>query len=462
MVWEVLDDRGFMEKSLKKENGIVNGVIWKQILIFFFPILVGAVFQTLYNTVDAVVVGRFSGKTALASVGGSSAQIVNFIFSFFMGLSTGATVIIAQAYGACDHKRVDEALHTAYTFALLGGVVLGVTGVIFARPMLELLQTPDDLFAESMTYVRLLMGGLVFTLIYNVGSAILRAIGDSRRPLYILMACCGINIVLDLIFVAVLHQGVFGAGIATVISQAFSAVLITRLLMKKTLGMELSLKKLHMNGTILEKILQIGLPTAISGSMFSISNMILQAAINHMGSDTVAAWTAYGRIDAFWWMIDQAFCISITTFVGQNYGAGKPDRIKKGITEVIVMETVLAVVIGIFVVSAAPLLLSFFTTSKTVIEIGREISHEIAPFYWTFIISEILSSALRAENYVMISTITNLLGICVFRIIWVYFMASNGIAHLLYCYPVSYVITSTAVFIYFCWRQPRIIKKIAS
>ena len=334
MVWEVLDDRGFMEKSYKRENGIVNGVIWKQILIFFFPILVGAVFQTLYNTVDAVVVGRFSGKTALASVGGSSGQIVNFIFSFFMGLSTGATVIIAQAYGAEDHKRVDEALHTAYTFALSGGVVLGVIGVIFARPMLELLQTPADLFAESITYVRLLMGGLVFTLIYNVGSAILRAIGDSRRPLYILMACCGINIVLDLIFVAVLHQGVFGAGIATVISQAFSAVLITWLLMKKTPGMELSLRRLHMNGTILEKILQIGLPTAISGSMFSISNMILQAAINHMGSDTVAAWTAYGRIDAFWWMIDQAFCISITTFVGQNYGAGKPERIKNGITEV--------------------------------------------------------------------------------------------------------------------------------
>lgn len=450
-----------MEKSYKRENGIVNGVIWKQILIFFFPILVGAVFQTLYNTVDAVVVGRFSGKTALASVGGSSGQIVNFIFSFFMGLSTGATVIIAQAYGAEDHKRVDEALHTAYTFALSGGVVLGVIGVIFARPMLELLQTPADLFAESITYVRLLMGGLVFTLIYNVGSAILRVIGDSRRPLYILMACCGINIVLDLIFVAVLHQGVFGAGIATVISQAFSAVLITWLLMKKTPGMELSLRRLHMNGTILEKILQIGLPTAISGSMFSISNMILQAAINHMGSDTVAAWTAYGRIDAFWWMIDQAFCISITTFVGQNYGAGKPDRIKKGITEVIIMETVLAVVIGFFVVTAAPVLLSFFTKSKTVIEIGRQISLEIAPFYWTFIISEILSSALRAENYVMISTITNLLGICVFRIIWVYFMASSGIAHLLYCYPVSYVITSTIVFIYFCWRQPRIFKKMA-
>lgn len=451
-----------MQQSLDSKKGIVNGVIWKQILIFFFPILVGAVFQTFYNTIDAVVVGRVSGKIALASVGGSSGQIVNFIFSFFMGLSTGATVIIAQAYGAEDRKRVDEALHTACTFAIAGGLVIGVIGVIFARPMLELLQTPDNLMDTSTTYVRLLLGGIVFTLVYNVGSAILRAIGDSRRPLYILMFCCGINIILDLVFVAVFHWGVFGAGAATVLSQAFSALLIIWLLMNKTPGMKLSLRRLHINRRILGNILRIGLPTAISGSMFSISNMILQTAINHMSSDAVAAWTAYGRIDAFWWMIDQAFCISITTFVGQNFGAGKSDRIKKGILEVILMETVLAVVIGFFVVSAAPVLLSFFTTSKEVIEIGRQISHEIAPFYWTFIISEILSSSLRAENYVMISTITNLLGICVFRIIWVYFMADSGISHLLYCYPISYVITSTVVFIYFCWRQPKIMKKMIS
>lgn len=449
-----------MDHTSENKNAIITGVIWKQILIFFFPILVGAVFQTLYNTVDAVVVGRFSGKMALASVGGSSGQIVNFIFSFFMGLSTGATVIIAQAYGADDHKKVDEALHTAYTFALIGGVVLGIAGIILSAPLLALLQTPSDLFGQSRTYVRLLMGGLVFTLIYNVGSAILRAIGDSKRPLYILIACCGMNIILDLLFVAVLKKGVFGAGIATVISQAFSAVLVSWLLMKKTPGMRLSLKKLHMNGSVLSKILRIGLPTALSGSMFSISNMILQTAINHMGADTVAAWTAYGRIDALWWMIDQAFCVSITTFVGQNYGAGKPDRIRKGILEVIAMETVMALAIGLLVVSAAPVLLSLFTTSESVISIGKSISHVIAPFYWTFIFSEILSSSLRAENYVMVTTVTNLLGICVYRIIWTHFAASSGVAVLLWCYPISYVITSVLVSLYFLYRQPKIVKKM--
>ena len=432
-----------MEKSYKRENGIVNGVIWKQILIFFFPILVGAVFQTLYNTVDAVVVGRFSGKTALASVGGSSGQIVNFIFSFFMGLSTGATVIIAQAYGAEDHKRVDEALHTAYTFALSGGVVLGVIGVIFARPMLELLQTPADLFAESITYVRLLMGGLVFTLIYNVGSAILRAIGDSRRPLYILMACCGINIVLDLIFVAVLHQGVFGAGIATVISQAFSAVLITWLLMKKTPGMELSLRRLHMNGTILEKILQIGLPTAISGSMFSISNMILQAAINHMGSDTVAAWTAYGRIDAFWWMIDQAFCISITTFVGQNYGARNLRRCFR------ITKVAFAVEGGFLLVVVTPVLLfskpliSLFNSDPVVVQLGSLRLFCIAGTFYLNGIIDIISGSLRGYGYSLPPAVVVLVGICGVRILWLYtaFASHRDFFTLMLAYPVSWAVT---------------------
>ena len=442
------------------KNGITTGVIWKQILIFFFPILIGAVFQTLYNTVDAVVVGRFSGKIALASVGGSSGQIVGFIFTFFMGLSSGATVIIAQAYGAEDSGRVDCALHTAYTFALAGGIILGLLGILLASPLLMLLQTPSDLSGQSLIYVRILMAGLVFTLIYNMGSGILRAIGDSRRPLYILIACCVLNIVLDLWFVAGLGKGVFGAGIATVISQAFSAVLVTWLLMEKTDGMHLSFKKLHINPKVLSRILSIGFPTAIAGSMFTVSNMILQASINHMGSDTVAAWTAYNRIDAFWWLTDEAFCVSITTFVGQNYGAGKPDRITRGIRDVIGMEAVLAVAAGILVVSAAPFLMSLFTTSQNVIDIGVRISRVIAPFYWIFVCPEIFSSSLRAENHVTFTTISNILCICIFRIIWTYVAAGKDVSFLLLCYPISYSIALTLVSVYFAIKQPRIMKKL--
>ena len=290
--------------DLRNKNAMTHGTIWKEILLFFFPILIGAFFQQLYNTVDAVIVGRAAGKAALASVGGSSGQILNFVFSFFMSLSAGATVIIAQFFGADDTAKVDDALHTAYAFSLSGGLVLGAICCALAGPLLRLLRTPSDLMDSSLIYTRVLFAGLVLTLIYNMGAGILRAVGDSKRPLYILIVCCVMNIVLDLFFVMVLRMGVLGAAVATDISQAVSAVLVTWLLMKKTRGMRLSLRRLHITRRILRKILAIGLPTALADRMFGVSNMILQTAINRMGIDCVAAWTAYGKLDAIWWMIN--------------------------------------------------------------------------------------------------------------------------------------------------------------
>ncbi len=447
--------------EVRKNNDITTGVIWKQILIFFFPILVGAFFQTLYNTVDASIVGKSAGSEALASVGGSSGQILNFVFTFFMGLATGATVIIAQYFGAKEYDRVDDSLHTAYTFAVVGGLALGVIGFFGVKPFLVLLRTPDNLMANSILYVRTLFVGLVFTLIYNIGSGILRAIGDSKRPLYILMSCCGLNIALDVFFVVILKMGVFGAGLATDISQAFSAFLITFLLMKKTPGMELSLRKLHINPVTLGMILKIGLPTAIAGSMFSVSNMIVQTSLNQMGVSVVAAWTAYGRIDALWWMINQAFSVSITTFVGQNYGAGLPERIKKANIQVIMMEVGIGIVLSIGFITMAPILLRLFADNKEVIEIGVSISKILAPFYSVFAIAEILSATLRAENYVMVSTVTTLLGICAYRVVWVKFIVpGESLQKILSCYPISWTIVSVLVLIYFLFKQPKVIKEI--
>lgn len=440
-------------------NEITSGSILKPILKFFFPILLGAFFQTLYNTVDASVVGQFAGESALASVGGSSGQILNFIFGFFMGLATGATVIIAQYFGANDAAHVDDALHTAYTAALIGGLALSVVGILICRPFLEVLQTPADLMDSSATYVSILMAGLVFTLIYNIGSGILRAIGDSKRPLYILIVCCGLNIVLDLFFVAVLHLGVFGAAVATDISQAISAIIVTWMLMKKTPGMQLSFKRLHVTGETLGKILKIGLPTAIAGSMFSVSNMIVQTAINSMGVATVAANTAYGRVDALWWMIDNAFSTSITTFVGQNYGAMKPERIRKAVREVLVMEIAVGILMGFLFVQGAPILLRLFTDNEEVLAIGAQISTYMAPYYWFFTINEILSAALRAENYVYVSTIANLLGVFVYRIIWVKWIVPGGtLQEVLACYPISWVLISLFVLAYYLYRQPKIVR----
>lgn len=464
---EQIKSNEIIEKTKSKQtsdkNGITNGVIWKQILYFFFPILIGAFFQTLYNTVDAAIVGQFAGKLALASVGGSSGQMLDFVFSFFMGLSTGATVIIAQYFGAEEYKKVDDALHTAYTFALVGGIVLGIISIFLTRPFLRLLKTPENLMDLSTIYMRTLFSGLVLALIFNIGSGILRAIGDSKRPLYILMACAAVNIVLDLIFVKTLHMGVLGAGIATNIAQFVSAIMVTWLLMKRTPGLQLSLKRLHITPKTLGKILRIGLPTAIAGSMFNVANMIIQSSLNLMGVNTVAAWTAYGRIDALWWMINRAFSISITTFVGQNFGAAKTERIKKAVREVLAMEICSGMVMSASIVTFAPFLLRFFADSNDVIAIGIQMSRIIAPAYAVYAIVEILASTLRAENYVYITTIVNLLGVCVYRIVWVKFIVPNGsLKQILLCYPISWTILAVFMVIYYIVMQPKILKRLKS
>ncbi len=444
-------------------NSMTKGTIWKQILLFFFPILIGAFFQQLYNTVDAVVVGRFAGKEALASVGGSSGQILNFIFSFFMGLAAGASVIVAQCFGAKDRRSLDEALHTTYAFGLAGGIVLGIVGVFLTRPLLVLLQTPQELLDDSVLYVRVLLAGLAFTLLYNMGSGILRAVGDSQRPLKVLIACCVLNIVLDVLFVAVFHMGVLGAAIATDISQAFSAFLITRLLMNKVPEMSLDLRRLRINPRMLHRILTIGVPTALAGSMFSISNMILQTAINHMGIDTVAAWTAFGKVDALWWMINQAFSTAVTTFVGQNYGANLPDRIRRGVREVLCMEIVSAACITMVFWIFGPVLLGMFTSDPEVVTIGMQVARILTPFYAVFAISEITGAALRAEGHVLACTISNLVGICVYRIIWVTFVYPHGtLRQIMICYPVSWTLITIFTAGYYLFMQGRILARLSA
>lgn len=444
--------------DLRNKNAMTHGTIWKEILLFFFPILIGAFFQQLYNTVDAVIVGHAAGKAALASVGGSSGQILNFVFSFFMSLSAGATVIIAQFFGAGDTAKVDDALHTAYAFSLSGGLVLGAVCCALAGPLLRLLRTPSDLMDSSLIYTRVLFAGLVLTLIYNMGSGILRAVGDSKRPLYILIVCCVMNIVLDLFFVMVLRMGVLGAAVATDISQAVSAVLVTWLLMKKTRGMRLSLRRLHITRRILGKILAIGLPTALADSMFGVSNMILQTAINRMGIDCVAAWTAYGKLDAIWWMINNAFSTSIITFVGQNFGAGLPHRIRRGTRTVLAMETAAGIGMSAFVLLFGRTLLRLFTDDPGVIAVGVRMMRVIAPFYWVFAVFEILSATLRAESCVIISTVTNLIGVCLYRVVWVRLIVPDGsVEQLLACYPISWIVISVFMAFYYLIRQKQIL-----
>ena len=319
-----------MSNESTKTNQITEGVIWKQLLIFFFPIVVGTLFQQLYNTVDAVIVGRFVGKGALAAVGGSSAVLSNLIIGCFTGLASGASVIVSQFYGAKDERNLQKSLHTAYAFSVILSIVFTILGWALTPFLLKLIDTPADTLSDSILYLRIYFLGIFGTLIFNIGSAIMRSIGDSRRPLYYLIVCCFLNIILDLVLVIVFDMGIVGAAIATIISQAVSAILVTNALMKKYNDCKLYLSKLHIDLLKLRLEFRIGIPSALQAFMYSITNIIIQAAINGFGTDTAAAWASFGKLDALFWTVNGAFGIAITTFAGQNYGAGKKDRIKSG------------------------------------------------------------------------------------------------------------------------------------
>lgn len=306
-----------------EENSITQGVIWKQLLIFFFPILLGSFFQQMYNTADAVIVGKVVGKEALAAVGGATGALINLIVGFFVGLSSGATVILSQFFGARKHQEVSDTVHTAAAMALSFGAFLMVAGYILSPTLLRWMGTPEDIFDNAVTYIRIYFIGIIPSLIYNIGSGILRAVGDSRRPLYFLIAACMTNIVLDVILVVGFEMGVAGAAWATIISQLVSAVLVVLVLLRSHGAYQLQPRKIRFHPALLGRIMQIGLPAGLQSVMYSLSNVIIQSSVNAFGTDVLAAWTAYGKLDGLFWMIVGAFGVSITTFVGQNFGAGQ-------------------------------------------------------------------------------------------------------------------------------------------
>lgn len=380
-----------MKSPAMTKNAITEGTIWKQLLLFFFPILLGTFFQQLYNTIDSVIVGQFVGKEALASVGGSSAQIVALVVGFFTGLSSGASVTIAQFFGARNEKAANQGLHNAYALAATGGVLLTAAGILCTPSLLSLMRTPADTMADSIIYLRIYFAGILFVLVYNMGSAILRATGDSRRPLYYLIICCVINIVLDCLFVIVFHMGVMGAAVATLIAQAVSAVLVTRDLIRSRDLLHLSLRDIRFHGAVLKTQLKMGIPTGLESVLFSITNIAIMAAINTFGTDTTAAWSAYGKLDAIFWMVSTAFGIAITTFVGQNYGAGRMDRVRRSTRVCLLIDLAVSGILVLFLIAAREILFRMFTTDPDVIRIGCNMLILIIPWYIVYVIIEVLA-----------------------------------------------------------------------
>lgn len=439
------------EKKSGRGNGITEGVIWQQLLIFFFPILFGTFFQQLYNTVDAVIVGRFVGKEALAAVGGSTGTLINLLVGFFVGLSSGATVIIAQFYGGGRAKRVSEAVHTAIAFSLACGVGLMLIGIFCSPIALRAMGTPEDIMSYSLSYIRIYFLGIIPNLIYNMGAGILRAVGDSKRPLYYLMASCLTNIVLDLALVVGLKMDVRGAAIATIASQLVSAVLITRRLLKTEDTYKLVIKKIRLNLYMVMRIVRIGLPAGLQSVMYSASNIIIQSSVNSLGTDTVAAWTAYSKIDSVYWMIISALGISVTTFVGQNYGAGKMERVKRGIYVCLGLSFLITILLSVSLYLGGGYIYLMFTTDAAVIEKGMQILHFLVPTFVTYVCIEILSGSLRGTGDCWIPMIMTALGVCALRVIWILIAVpiSPNIMTVIFSYPLTWSITSILFLIYF-------------
>ena len=439
------------------KNQITEGVIWKQLLIFFFPIVLGTFFQQLYNTVDTVIVGRFVGKEALASVGGSAGQLVNLVVGFFTGLSSGAAVVISQFWGAKDERNVKDGVHTAYGFSIAASLLITLLGILTAPLLLKWMNTPEELMAGSLLYLRIYYSGILFVFLFNTGSSILRASGDSKRPLYYLIVCCILNIVLDVFFVLVCKLGIAGVSIATVLAQAASAFLVTRALMRSEGGLKLRLGGIRFAKKILKSQLYIGIPTGLQSTMYSISNIIIQSAINRFGTDTMAAWAAFWKLDAIFWMISSAFGISITTFVGQNYGAGKYPRIRKSVWVCSGMQMAASVLLSAILLAFRAPLFGIFTTDAQVVQIGCLMAMILAPFYIVFTPVEILSGALRGIGDVMVPTVITVCGVCLLRIVWV--MAAvplrPALSTIMAGYPITWILSSIAFLFYYTRRMRR-------
>ena len=440
-----------MRETVKINNAITQGVIWKQLLAFFFPVLLGTLFQQLYNTVDAVIVGRFVGKEALAAVGGSSAHILSLIIGFFTGVSSGAAVIIAQYYGAGDDEDVSRAVHTALILAAAGGAVMTALGLVTAPWLLHVMNTPAETMADSLVYLQVIYAGMIPGMLFNMGSAILRAVGDSRRPLYFLMACCGVNILLDLLFVIKLHMGVMGAAVATVIAQSISAVLVLLHMAGSGESYCLDWKALRPDRRILRRTVRIGLPAGIQSIMYGLSNLIITVAVNGFGTDTVAAWVAMSKIDTLNWMTLNALGVSLMTFAGQNYGARLLARVRSSLRSAMLMGFAMALAVCALFFSQGRYLLMLFTDDATVLEIAVLIVLYIAPWYWLYAPIEIFSGCFRGLGDTLIPTLITAIGVCLIRVLWVFTVvpAWRDIRSVCLSYPVSWAITSLAFTVYY-------------
>lgn len=438
-----------MENTIKK-GLMTEGVIWKELLFFSIPLLLGNLFQQLYNTVDSIIVGNFCGKNALAAVG-SSNPIINLLVSFFMGLSIGAGVIISRYFGARDQEKLHDAVHTSIALTLVVGIFMTIFGYLASPLVLELVGTPAKVMDNSVLYLQIYFLGILGVMLYNMGSGILRAIGDSKNPLYFLIISSLTNIVLDLIFVVTLDMGIAGAAWATLISQCLSAVLTMILLIRSKAEYRVILKDIKMKKDMLISIIRIGLPSGIQNAIVSFSNVIVQKNINSFGASAMAGCGSYTKIDGFAILPVMSFSMAMTTFVGQNMGAKKYDRVKQGAKTGMIMSCSVTAAIALILFLFAPNILRIFSEDEKVLYYGILMMRTVVPGYLFLAISHALSGVIRGAGLTTVPMIVMVCCWCFLRMAWILSMMPifHNIRVVFWGYTLTWLASCICMYVYY-------------
>lgn len=429
------------EISNLEKNLMTSGSIWKTILIFSIPLIIGNLLQQTYNTIDSMIVGNFVGSSALAAVGSSTA-LINLLISFAQGIAVGSGIIVAQSLGSNARKDVRISIHTSMALALVLGLVISIIGYVFAPWLLEKMQTPSEVMPESIEYLRVFSLGLIFNVIYNMEAGILNAVGNSKRSLLYLSIASFTNVVLDFIFIKYLGMGVRGAAIATNISQFISALLALLFLLRVPEIYKVSLKKIKIHKDMALRIIKVGIPTAIQGTVISLSNVIMQSSVNVFGAMPMAGFGAFIKIDGFNILPVLSLSLAITTFAGQNYGAGKIDRVKKGMWTTLFMTIIYTIISGTMLYNFAPKVIALFTKEPDVIAAGVLATKFFCPFYFLLAIMHSLAGTVRGTGRTVPPMLIMILSLCVFRILAAKFVIPhyNTIENVYLLYPISWTI----------------------
>lgn len=438
---------------------MIEGNIAKQLFFFSIPLILGNLLQQLYNTADSIVVGNFVGSNALAAVG-SGTVLINLIIAFSQGTAVGAGVVIAQYIGAKHKEKLSEAVHTSVAIALIIGAALSLFGVLFSKTLLIWMKTPKEVLSESVVYLRIYFAGLIFNVIYNMAAGIMNAAGNSKRSLRYLAYASVTNIILDLLFVGLLKMGIMGAALATDISQLLSGVLSMLFLMRVNEDYKVTLKKIKLHKESAKKIIRVGLPTGLQNTVISISNVLVQSGINGFGATAMAGFGAYLKVDGFNILPVLSFSMAATTFVGQNYGAGKIDRVKKGMWITLGMVTLYTIVTGALLLIFSHQIIRLFSADTAVIAYGADAMKYFCPFYFVLGILNCLAGTVRGTGKTMPPMIIMLISMCIFRIFWIQLALPRigTIEGIYMLYPISWAIGAAMMVLYTIfgkWIDPK-------